>query len=64
MKVGDLVKVKDRSRLGIAFIIEIDEPSVQRPYQVATLQFDDGIKQRYVTTALQLVSEGGDKNET
>ena len=64
MKIGDLVKVKDRSRLGIAFIIEIDEPSVQRPYQVATLQFDDGIKQRYVTTALQLVSEGGDKNET
>ena len=64
MKVGDLVKVKNLTRLGIAFIIEIDEPSVQRPYQVATLQFDDGVKQRYVTTTLQLVSEGGDKNET
>jgi len=64
VKIGDLVKVKDLTRLGIAVIIEIDEPSVRRPYQVATLQFNDGIKQRYVTTTLQLVSEGGDKDET
>ena len=57
MKVGDLVRVKDGSRISPGVIIEIDEPLVHQPFQVALVQFNNGTQLRYVTTTLQAISE-------
>ena len=57
MKVGDLVRVKDGSRISPGVIVEIDEPLVHQPFQVALVQFNNGAQLRYVATTLQVISE-------
>ena len=57
MKVGYLVRVKDGSRISPGVIVEIDEPLVHQPFQVALVQFNNGAQLRYVTTTLQVISE-------
>ena len=57
MKVGDLVRVKDGSRISPGVIVEIDEPLVHQPFQVALVKFNNGAQLRYVTTTLQVISD-------
>ena len=58
MKVGDLVEVcvRDAKDEGPAIIVELDEPTVRQPYQLATVQFFDGFEEKFVTTALKILS--------
>lgn len=57
MKVGDLVEVTKGvfAHSGLAVIIELDEPTVRRPYQIATVQFVDGSENKFVTTILRIL---------
>ena len=57
MKVGYLVKVKDGSYISPGIIVEIDEPLVHQPFQIALVQFNNGKQLRFVTTTLKVISE-------
>ena len=53
MRVGDLVEVAVLKAAGPAVIIKLTEPTVRRPYQIATVQFSDGFEDEFVTTILR-----------
>ena len=53
MQVGDLVETIVFKAAGVAIIIKLDEPTVRKPYQIATVQFADGTEEEYVTTVLR-----------
>jgi len=56
-----LVKVKDGSYISPGVIVEIDEPLVHQPFQIALVQFNNGKQLRFVTTTLKVISEGAAK---
>ena len=60
MQSGDLVK---HTNLGVGLIVEISNPTVTFPYQIALVQFVDGHIEEIVTTILQPVSQK-EKNTT
>jgi len=55
MKVGDLVEVMRSNRFMPALIVTLDEPTISRPFQIATVQFADGQREDHVTTVLRLL---------
>jgi len=55
MKVGDVVFASLKKKVGV--VIELSEPTVQFPYQIAGILFIDGTIDDVVTTALEVTSE-------
>jgi len=55
MKVGDVVFARLYEKPGV--VIELSEPSIQFPYQVAGILFVDGTIDEVVTTTLGVTSE-------
>jgi hypothetical protein len=55
MKVGDVVFARLHKKAGV--VIELSEPSIQFPYQVAGILFVDGTIDEVVTTTLEVTSE-------
>ena len=55
MKVGDMVCATHTKKVGM--IIELSEPTVQFPYQVANVFFLDGVLDEVATTLLEIINE-------
>tara|TARA_Y100000034_G_C6694115_1_gene305779 strand:+ start:489 stop:662 length:174 start_codon:yes stop_codon:yes gene_type:complete len=55
MKVGDVVFARLYKKTGV--VIELSEPTVQFPYQVANILFVDGTINEVATTTLEVTSE-------
>ena len=55
MKVGDVVFARLHKKAGV--VIELSEPSIQFPYQVAGILFVDGTIDEVITTTLKVTSE-------
>jgi len=55
MKVGDMVCAIHTKKVGM--IIELNEPTMQFPYQIANVFFLDGVIDEVVTTLLEIINE-------
>jgi hypothetical protein len=55
MKVGDLVFAKHNKTVGM--IIELTEPTIQFPYQIANVLFIDGVINEVAATTLEVLNE-------
>ena len=55
MKVGDIVFAKHKKMIGM--IIELTEPTVQFPYQLANVFFIDGVINEVAATTLEIINE-------
>ena len=55
MKVGDVVFARIHEEVGV--VIELSEPTVQLPYQVANILFADGRIDEVAITTLEVASE-------
>tara|TARA_Y100000310_G_scaffold294762_1_gene325483 strand:+ start:415 stop:588 length:174 start_codon:yes stop_codon:yes gene_type:complete len=55
MKVGDVVFARVHEKVGV--VIELSEPTIQFPYQVANVLFADGRIGEVAITTLEVASE-------
>ena len=55
MKVGDIVFAKHNKTVGM--IIELTEPTIQFPYQIANVFFIDGVINEVAATTLEVLNE-------
>ena len=55
MNVGDVVFARLYEKPGV--VIDMSEPTIQFPYQIASILFMDGTIDEAVTTTLEVTSE-------